>query len=283
MLAIQNRFPALPTFDAAMINRTYPQLETMLEAAFKLIAGLDFHGVLLHATTMFNVVGYAFGIDGVSDGEWFTSGEVIHIGNHGGCPFIEDAAGKRLLLVSFAGENGAQCLAHKLRHISTNHQYFSGTRHAVFGLIHFEDASTIRAALAAYADAGMGQSENRTSELTKRATGNPSGEGPTLNEIEIRALAAAINPNGEMSFDAVTANLSLLELATVDAALQHYLDAKYGDPAMRPDHIHELATNTSEDALADREVSSSYDDEGIRELMFHVMVVVKRKAGWKRP
>jgi hypothetical protein len=255
----------------------------MLEAAHELIAGHLFHGVLLHATTMFNAVGYAFGVQGVSDGEWFTSAEVIHIGIHGDLPYIEDAAGNRLLLVSLAGDNGAQCLAQKQRHISANREYFSGSRQAVYGLLHFEDASTIRAALIAYADAGMGQPENRTLDLTKRATSNPAGEGPTLIESEIRLLATAINPNGEMSFDAVTADLSLLELATVDAALQHYLDSKYGDPANRPDHIHELATNTSDDALSDREVSSSYDDDGIRELMFHVMVVVKRKAGWKRP
>jgi hypothetical protein len=283
MHSIQIRFPALPTYDAAMLNRTYPELEDMLSAAFKLIEGHQFHGLLLHATTMFNVVGYAFGIDGVTDGRWFTSDELVHIGDHCGHPFIEDAAGKRLLLVSLAGENGSQCLIQKQRHISANRHYFSGTRHAVYGLVHFEDAATIRAALVAYADAGMGKSQNRSLELKKRATGNPSGEGPSLNEREIRVLASFINPNSEMSFQAVTADLALLELATVDAALQHYLDAKFGDPARRPDHIHELATNTSVDALADREVISSYDDEGIKELIFHVTVVLTRKAGWNRP
>ncbi|KZN20418.1 MULTISPECIES: hypothetical protein [Pseudomonas] len=283
MLAIKQHFPALPAYDAAMLNREYPELISMLERARKETAGLAFHGLLLHATPMSNVVGYGFDIDGHHDGQWFTSGEVIYVGKHGSHRFIEDALGRRLLLVSLAGENGAQCLDHKERHIAANREYFSGTRHAVFGLIHHEDASTIRAALACYVGAGMGQAENRTFEIQKLATGCPTGEGPTLDEIEIRTLAAMVDPNGELAFDAVKVNLTALELASIDAALHCYLDAGYGDPSDRPDHIHELATNTSPGALEDREVGSSYDDEAIRELISHIKVCVKRKAGWARP
>lgn len=283
MLAIKQRFPTLPAYDAAMLNREYPDLDSMLEAARTSVVGQDFHGLVLHATPMSNVVGYGFGIEGHNDGEWITSGEVIYVGEHGSQTYIEDALGRRLLLVSLAGDNAAQCLAHKQRHLAANREYFNGSRHAVFGLIHHEDASTIRAALNAYADAGMGQPENRTFEMKQRATGNPTGEGPSLNAAEIRALAAELNPNGVLSFDAVKVNFSLLELATIDAALQCYLDAGFGEPSARPDHIHALATNTTDDAAPDREVFSSYDDEGIRELISHVMVCVKRKAGWNRP
>lgn len=283
MLAIKQHYPALPAYDAAMLNREYPDLIGMLERARNETDGLDFHGLLLHATPMSNVVGYGFDIDGHHDGQWFTSGEVIYVGKHRSHRFIEDALGRRLLLVSLAGENGAQCLEHKERHIAANREYFSGTRHAVFGLIHHEDASTIRAALACYVDAGMGQAENRTFEIQKLATGCPTGEGPTLDAIEIRTLAAMVDPNGELAFDAVKVNLTALELASIDAALHCYLDAGYGDPSDRPDHIHELATNTSPGALEDREVGSSYDDEAIRELISHIKVCVKRKAGWARP
>lgn len=283
MIALQQHFPALPAYDAAMLNREYPDVISMLEGARSAIANQGFHGLVLHATPMSNVVGYGFDIEGHHDGQWFTSGEVIHVGEHDSYTFIEDVLGRRLLLVSLAGDNGAQCLAHKKRHIAANREYFAGTRHAVYGLIHHEDASTIRAALTGYADAGMGQAENRSFDIKKRATGCPTGEGPSLGESEIRALAAVINPNGQLNFDAVTVNFARLELATIDAALQFYLDAGYGEPFARPDHIHELATNTTPGALDDREVSSSYDDTAIRELMSQIMVCVKRKAGWGRP
>jgi hypothetical protein len=283
MLAIKQLFPALPAYDAAMLNREYPDLVTLLATARTGIAGQDFHGLLLHATPMSNVVGYGFDIAGHHDGQWFTSGEVIHIGKHGDHTFIEDALGRRLLLISLAGDNGAQCLAQKERHIAVNREYFAGTRHAVFGLIHYEDGATIRAALTSYADAGMGHPDNRPFEIKKRATGCPTGEGPSLDQNETRALAAMINPNGELTFGAVKVHFSLLELATIDAALQIYLDAGYGEPFERPDRIHALATNTTADALAERKVGRSYDDEAICELMSHVTICVKRKAGWGRP
>lgn len=55
------------------------------------------------------------------------------------------------------------------------------------------------------------------------------------------------------------------ELATILAALRYYQQEGLGDPANRPDEIHDIATSNE-----DVEIMSSLDDEGIDQLCEHL-------------
>lgn len=269
--------PAFPAFDAAMLERTYPNLHQLIAGARAAMCGANFHGMVLHATTMNTVVGYSFGISGAFDGEWYSSGQIIHIGKYAGFNFIEDVHGNRLLLISLAASNGIDCLSQKIQHIACNRGYFDGARQAVYNLVNFEDVATFKAAVTAYMDDGMVEPVNRSAVVHSLATGSVFGAGCSLNSEQVAALAERIDPNtDDVAFGALILKLSIADLATLNAALHHYLVCGYGDPERRSDRVHALATNTTPNAKPGRELMSSYDTHAIADLVYHVSFCMEK-------
>lgn len=79
-----------------------------------------------------------------------------------------------------------------------------------------------------------------------------SGAHPGLDTGDIDALCERINTTpGSVA----PTSLEHAELATLRAALRHYLDSGLGDPSERTDDVHELAT--------DCHLVTSLDDDGI--------------------